>query len=127
MNAKVKIESLHGDDEPIVVSYDGAWETLDDGEYVKYGDGNALLVGADEAAIDENGQMRAHIVLRPDGEVRLTPFETSMGTLLFGIETHYLRVAKISGKMVVEAGYSLLADGEPVSQVEMVITVRRCR
>ena len=127
MNAKVKIESLHGDDEPIVVSYDGVWDTLEDGEYVRYGDGNALTVRADEAAIDEAGQMRAHIVLRPDGKVRLTAFETDLGTLLFGIETHYLRVVKIPGKMVIETGYSLLADGEPVNRVEMVITVQRCR
>ena len=127
MNAKVKIESLHGDDEPIVVSYDGVWDTLDGEECVRYGNGNVMTVRADEAAIDESGQMKVHILLRPDGEIRLTPFETSMGTLLFGIETHYLRVVKISGKMVVEAGYSLLADGEPVNRVEMIITVRRCR
>ena len=127
MNAKVKIESLHGDDEPIVVSYDGVWDTLDGEEHVKYGDGNVLTIRDGEVIIDENGQMKAHILLRPDGEIRLTPFETSMGTLLFGIETHYLRVVKISGKMVVEAGYSLLADGEPVNRVELIITVRRCR
>ena len=122
MKVKVKIESVHGDDEPIAAVYDGVREDTQ----IRYGDGDVLTIGSDEIVIDETGQMKAHIVLRPDGHVRMTPFETAMGTLVFGIETRHVRIVRIPGKTVIETAYDLLAEGEIVNKVEMFITVVDC-
>ena len=125
MGAKVRIESIHGDDEPIVEEYSCTWDIADGREYIRYKAGDMLTVKPDEVIIDEAGQIRAHIVLRPDGEIRTTAFETPYGVLGFDIDTHYLRMVKMPGRLVIETGYSLMAQGEVVNQVEMTIEVVR--
>ena len=123
MDVNVKIESIHGDEEPIVSSYKGSWNAADGRQYISYRSGDMLTVKKDELIIDEAGEMRAHIVLRPDGQVRSTLFATPFGTMTFGIDTHYLRMAQIPGSLMIEAGYSLMAEQELVNDVSMTITV----
>ena len=172
---KVRTESRHGDDEPILmVDEDGVWETVisavkcvqpDDGETadgdgagdampdgdaeesvaqesdpresdaadgiarsgweerIRYGT-TAMTVREDEVIIDGAGELRSHIVLRPDGRVYETSFESAdIGSLVMGIQTHYLRTERMDDGLVIEIGYDLTHQKRLVNKVEIVITV----
>ena len=173
---KVRTESRHGDDEPILmVDEDGVWETVmsdmkcvqpDDGETtdgtgdtvadsdaqesdaqesdaggdadgyasdvilrsgreerIRYGT-TAMTVREDEVIIDGEGELRSHIVLRPDGRVYETSFESAdIGSLVMGIRTHYLRTERMDDGLVIEIGYDLTHQKRLVNKVEIVITV----
>ena len=174
MKVKVRTESRHGDDEPIImVDEDGVWETVisavkcvqpDDGETadgdgagdampdgdaeesdaqesdadgdasdvilrsgreerIRYGT-TAMTVREDEVIIDGEGELRSHIVLRPDGRVYETSFESAdIGSLVMGIRTHYLRTERMDDGLVIEIGYDLTHQKRLVNKVEIVITV----
>lgn len=176
---KVRTESRHGDDEPILmVDEDGVWETVmsdmkcvqpggsktadGDGtgdtvtdsdaqesdaqesdtqesdadgdasygivlpgreERIRYGT-TAMTVREDEVIIDGEGELRSHIVLRPDGRVYETSFESAdIGSLVMGIRTHYLRTERMDDGLVIEIGYDLTHQKRLVNKVEIVITV----
>ena len=127
---KVRTESRHGDDEPILmVDEDGVWETVMSDmkcvqeERIRYGT-TAMTVREDEVIIDGAGELRSHIVLRPDGRIYETSFESAdIGSLVMGIQTHYLRTERMDDGMVIEIGYDLTHQGRLVNKVEIVITV----
>ncbi len=123
MRVKVRIESIHDDDEPIVAEYTGVWDDSDAGGKVRYGDGDALSIKEDRVIIDEAGEMKAHIVLCADDKVRETAFETAMGTMMFGIATHRLCILRTPERMMIETEYSLMVQDDEVSSVRMRISV----
>ncbi len=127
---KVRTESRHGDDEPIImVDEDGVWETAISDmkcvqeERIRYGT-TAMTVREDEVIIDGAGELKSHIVLRPDGRVYETSFESAdIGSLVMGIQTHHLRTERMDDGMVIEIGYDLTHQELLVNKVEIVITV----
>ncbi len=148
MRVRVRTESTHGDDEPIVLDDDGIWETIEpdgkciaqgglnadpaDGmsrsgieEHISYGT-TAMTVREDEIIIDGAGELRSHIVLRSDGRIYETAFESAdIGTLVMGIRTHHLVTRRSGDGLVIEIGYDLMHQGMLVNEVGIVITVSK--